>query len=163
MILERGDMWSAFELADVFCITTNAIVNSRGELVMGRGMAQQAAERIPGLAAVAGACLRRTGMVGKCYGLLNITPAGQKRPLVAAFQTKRHWRWASDLVVISVAARQLQEAARKREDWRWDLNFPGIGYGNLQRGEVLHILEDLPDNCHIWECDASCPSPSSSH
>ncbi len=31
------------------------------------------------------------------------------------------------------------------------LNFPGIGYGGLNRNEVLPIISILPDNVEIWE------------
>jgi hypothetical protein len=49
-----GDMWTAYQSADLFLITTNATITARGALVMGRGIARQAApagreaRRVPG-------------------------------------------------------------------------------------------------------------------
>jgi len=40
-----------------------------------------------------------------------------------------------------------------KENKRIDLNFPGIGNGKLPRHQVLYLLEDLPDNIHVWEYD----------
>lgn len=37
-----GDMWSSYDEADLFLITTNATITTRGALVMGRGIARQA-------------------------------------------------------------------------------------------------------------------------
>jgi hypothetical protein len=42
-------MWTAYQSADLFLITTNATITARGALVMGRGIARQAKERFPGL------------------------------------------------------------------------------------------------------------------
>jgi hypothetical protein len=33
------------------------------------------------------------------------------------------------------------------------MNFPGIGWGGLNRLEVLPIISSLPDNVEIWEYD----------
>ena len=46
---KTGDMWTAYTAADIFLITTNATITTRGALVMGRGIARQAKERFPGL------------------------------------------------------------------------------------------------------------------
>lgn len=50
----RGDMWTAYEPADLFLITTNSTIRPDGALVMGRGIARQARDRFPGLAEVLG-------------------------------------------------------------------------------------------------------------
>jgi hypothetical protein len=44
-----GDMWSIYDEAGLFLITTNATIITQGVLVMGRGIARQAQERFPGL------------------------------------------------------------------------------------------------------------------
>lgn len=48
-IFQRGDMWRAFDDADLFLITTNAVLKSNWALVMGRGIAKQARDRFPGI------------------------------------------------------------------------------------------------------------------
>ncbi len=45
----RGDMWTAYDDADLFLITTNSTLKKNGVLVMGRGIARQACDRCPGL------------------------------------------------------------------------------------------------------------------
>lgn len=49
MRLARGDMWSAYDGADLFLVTTNGVVTRDGKLVMGAGIARQARDRFPGL------------------------------------------------------------------------------------------------------------------
>lgn len=49
MILEKGNMWDCFGKVDLFLVTTNPIVNAKGELVMGRGIALEAKKRFPEL------------------------------------------------------------------------------------------------------------------
>ncbi len=44
-----GNMWTAYEPADLFLITTNSTIRRDGALVMGRGIARQAKERFPDL------------------------------------------------------------------------------------------------------------------
>ena len=40
MQLARGDMWSAYDGADLFLVTTNSVVTHDGKLVMGAGIAR---------------------------------------------------------------------------------------------------------------------------
>lgn len=42
-------MWTAYDDADLFLITTNSTLKKNGVLVMGRGIARQACDRCPGL------------------------------------------------------------------------------------------------------------------
>jgi hypothetical protein len=46
---QQGDMWSVYQEADLFLITTNATLKRNGALVIGRGIARQARDRFPGL------------------------------------------------------------------------------------------------------------------
>ncbi|KKK79008.1 hypothetical protein LCGC14_2837860, partial [marine sediment metagenome] len=50
MPITRGELWKPVEHPAIYVVTTNASVNKRGELVMGRGAALQATQRIPGIA-----------------------------------------------------------------------------------------------------------------
>jgi len=45
MIETTGDLWEAHDLGHWVAITTNGIVNAKGQCVMGRGVARQAAQR----------------------------------------------------------------------------------------------------------------------
>lgn len=43
----QGDMWSVYDDADLFLITTNSTLKKNGALAMGRGIAQQARAASP--------------------------------------------------------------------------------------------------------------------
>lgn len=143
LILERGDMWSVYDSTDVFMITTNPKIKNNGEVVMGRGIAREARDRIPGLAKDFGDMLRKypsnIGYIGQ-YG----------RPRVYWFMVKDHWAEPARLDIIKRSVDELQHYYGYTDE-RVDLNFPGIGNGGLPREEVLPLLKDLPDNIHIWE------------
>jgi hypothetical protein len=157
MILERGNMWDVFGKTDLFLITTNPIVRKDGAVVMGRGIAKEAANRFPELPFDFGRKIKpprkrtQTGIIG-CYG-------GQ---MVGWFMVKSHWQEPARLDIIKASVASLVDAMhftnivgerRIPSDFRVDLNFPGIGNGKLKREDVLPLLVDLPDNVHIWEYD----------
>lgn len=152
MILESGNMWKIFPHSDLFCITTNSHLTLNGELVMGRGIAFEAKQKLPQLPRQFGTMIRQSyGHLGR-YGLLILKR--RPRPSVAAFQVKRHFSDAADLSLIEFSVQLLADLALKYPSARFDLNFPGIGNGRLSRAEVLPIVLKLPDNVHVWERSA---------
>jgi hypothetical protein len=145
---QRGDMWSAWDEAGLFLITTNSCINQRGELVMGRGIARQAKEIWPKLPKALGrTILEVCGHLGE-YGLL----ISDRWPLLklGAFQVKRHWREKARLSVLQRSAEMLGVWAEAHPKVEVHLNFPGIGHGGLLPQEVLPFIEVLPDNVHVW-------------
>lgn len=156
MILEKGNMWDVFGNTGLFYITTNPIVNANGEAVMGRGIALEAAKRFPTIRKdFAGklAYLRReepfryTGYIGSYDG-----------QAMCYFMVKNHWKAQARLDLIDLSCRSLIADNMGRGipggymyENRIDLNFPGIGNGGLKREDVLPILQQLPDNVHVWE------------
>lgn len=162
MILERGDMWSIFGVTDWFLITTNPCVRKDGRAVMGRGIAKQAADMFPGLAEKFGSILPNLDpwehpvftikTVGYHFGL------GVMDCKIGCFMVKDHWKNQARLDIIQNSCIRLTEILDTitrvyGEPIRVDLNFPGIGNGGLSRDDVLPIIEQLPDNVHIWEKD----------
>ena len=148
MVLEHGDVWSVFGKTDLFLITTNSFIKRDGRLVMGRGIALEATKRIPHVAKVFGdKVTSRCGHLGN-YGLL--IWKRRKEQSIAIFQVKRFFSDSAELELITMSAKQLASLAEKYPDARFDLNFPGIGFGKLNREEVLPIIEQLPDNVHVW-------------
>ena len=142
MILERGDMWSIFNETDIFMITTNPIIRKDGAVVMGRGIAKETKDRFPGLPYKFAEFLEasgfsKIGMIGE-YEDTDIW----------WFMVKDHWREHAKLEIIKESVDLVHKI---RSNFRVDLNFPGIGNGGLKREDVLPLLEDLPDNVHIWE------------
>lgn len=137
-----GDMWSAYDEADYFIITTNATSRRDGALVMGRGIARQVRDRFPGFDLKAGAAVRRRAEDG-VYGLL----LGRKLGL---FQVKFHWRDQADPALIWRSAGDLARTAEQHPQLIFHLNYPGIGNGRLPREQVAEALRQLPDNVHVW-------------
>lgn len=148
MILEKGNMWDVFHKTDVFMITTNPIIRKDGAVVMGRGIALEAKTRFPQLPYDFGKQLnslhpeidqRFVGPIGNYDGTD-----------ICFFMVKNHWRNNAELSIIASSCFYLKHGFRWK-DKRIDLNFPGIGNGKLSREAVLFLIEDLPDNIHIWE------------
>lgn len=136
-------MWSVFHDTGMFMITTNPKEKNDGSIVMGRGIALEAKQRFPTIPHDFGRKLRNAdfrniGMIGEYDG----TP-------IWWFMVKDHWARPARLDIIADSSDMLNRFIRR--DIRVDLNFPGIGNGKLNREDVLPLLEDLPDNIHIWE------------
>jgi hypothetical protein len=148
MILEKGNMWDVFHDTDIFMITTNPIRRTDGAVVMGRGIALEAKTKFPQLPYDFGKELDNLhpeidqAYVGQ-IGVYNKTP-------IWFFMVKSHWKDNADLGIIGSSCFYLKNGFAFG-DKRIDLNFPGIGNGHLPRDSVLYLLEDLPDNIHIWE------------
>lgn len=146
---KRGDMWTAYTATDLFLITTNATITTRGALVMGRGIARQARDRFPGLDAALGKqILSICGNQGQ-YGLL-VSPRWPKARL-GAFQVKRHYSQPASLELIRHSTTALCTWCVEHPNTLVHLNFPGIGNGRLRREDVLPIIAQLPDQVTIWE------------
>ena len=158
MILERGNMWDVFGHTDVFYITTNPIRRKDGAVVMGRGIAKQAADRFPRLPYEFGHQLKYLDYEGYTpdkFRHVSIIDRyeGQR---VGYFMVKHHWRDNAQLDIIEKSVNELISYHTLRDGsgrvvGRYDLNFPGIGNGGLKREDVLPILMQLPDNVHVWE------------
>ena len=145
-IYEVGDIWSAWEISDLFLITTNGSFSANGKLVMGRGIACQARDRFPGLDAALVKALR---VPARRYGLL-VSHHGPEAKL-GLFQTKLCYWEDADLELIRLSTEMLQAWLKEHPDQRVDLNFPGIGYGRLSPDVVKPIIEALPPNVYIWQ------------
>lgn len=155
MILERGNMWDVFGKTDLFLITTNPIRRKDGALVMGRGIALEAANRFQELPFQFGAAVEKNynnreycDPLAHCHCMMVGKFDGQA---MGYFMVKNHWREPADLDVIRHSTRELNAMARYLGDRRYDVNFPGIGNGRLKREDVLPIIEVLPNNVHVWE------------
>ena len=151
MILERGNMWDVFGKTDLFLITTNPIVRKDGAVVMGRGIASQAKNKFPYLPYH---FADRLGVLNLLFGegeCLVDSIGTYEKQLVGFFMVKDHWRSPADPAIIGRSVQELLDWLSDTPYKRVDLNFPGIGNGKLKREDVLPIIEQLPDNVHIWE------------
>lgn len=140
-----GDMWSVYDNAALFCITTNAYVTQFEKLTMGRGIAKQARDRFPGLDERFGANLVNRQMhLGK-YGIIV-----DVFTRICAFQVKYHWRDKASVELIDYSIEKLLDFMGDNE-FAVHLNFPGIGNGGLHKKDVLPHLLCLPNCITIWE------------
>lgn len=134
--------------ADAICITTNGERNSRGDAIMGAGVAKQALQRFPGVASLFAAMLRRNGHITQIIGeWAPFSPASSKSGTVlVSFPTKHEWRLKADIDLIAMSAVQLM-ALIEQERWqRVVLPKPGCANGGLDWDtQVRPVLEDLLD------------------
>ena len=147
MILEKGDMWSAFRHSDFWLFTGNSYINQRGELVMGRGLALEVKNKVPHSPQRFGWLIKETtGHLGT-YGVMrsdNVDGMG-------VFQVKYHFKDKASLALIGYSCVRLMEILVSTGFSNVHLNFPGIGYGGRDRAQVLLIISELPDSVHVWE------------
>lgn len=94
MLIQRGSLWDYHKQGHWICITTNGVVNTAGLLVMGKGLALEAAQRFPGLRHTLGAGVRQHGNVPL------LCPVER----IISFPTKHHYRDNSDLALIEKSA-----------------------------------------------------------
>ncbi len=139
MIREYGDMWSIYGKTDCFIVTTNSYIRTDGALVMGRGIAKQLVDRVPGIAWRFAEQIEHLGKYGLVisHGLI-------------AFQVKYRYDHDAELELITYSTSLLSIHASFAKNKRFDMNFPGIGNGRLNYDLVLPIIETLPDNVHVW-------------
>jgi hypothetical protein len=151
MILERGNMWDVFGYTGLFLITTNPIRRKDGAVVMGRGIAKEAATRYPQLPYDFGRVL---GEEADQWVESYVDPIGEyDHQMIGYFMVKDHWRDNAKISIIEKSSYYLERIASFMPAKRYDLNFPGIGNGKLKREDVLPLLQRLPDNVHVWEYD----------
>jgi len=129
VIIGKGNLWD-FWPEYVVAITTNGVLNKKGELVMGKGVALQCKQRFPEIPAILGSMVE--------YGGNNVYYAGHN---IMSFPTKHDWRNKSDIELIRRSAVHLQYL-KMIYKWRIAMTKPGCGNGGLDWG----IVEVKPVN-----------------
>lgn len=146
---KTGNMWDAWEEADLFLITTNSTIKKNGALVMGAGIAKEARDMFPGLDLTAGQRIKdKCGNLGLYYLLISDDWPNKKLGL---FQVKTHYSNKADIEIIRESTWQLAQWATHFTDIQIHLNYPGIGNGGLSKSQIEPIIITLPDNVTIWE------------
>ena len=148
MKLAKGDMFRDTQ-ADVILVTTNAFVKANGALVMGRGAAAQLAHMHDSIPFEFGVLVKQSPHYPH-YGVV-ISPLPRAGRLYGAFQVKDNWFDKAQGTLIHQSMTHLYELAHLLPNWKFALNFPGIGNGQLDRISVLPTIELLPDNVEVWE------------
>ena len=133
-----------FELAadesDLALFTGNSTIRRDGCLVMGRGLARQVRDRLPGIdRAIARAIGRRA-----TYGVAIAAGFRIGRAAVGAFQVKQFWGDAADPGLIAHSVKCLNTLLEPMPaDYRVILNYPGIGNGRLTLEQVAPLIAGL--------------------
>lgn len=145
MIEMVGDIWkiAAESSADAVCVTTNGIINGRGELVMGRGTAREAALRYPALPRLMANWVSNRG---NCVGMFAMRSGD---PAVVSYPTKWDWRLPSDLALIKASAIQLEQLADSMQWQTVVLPRPGCGAGGLDWRDVKTLIDGTLDSRFI--------------
>lgn len=156
MKIVLGSVWRAEPDQDpaklVYVVTTNSVIVN-DKLVMGRGVALQARRRYPGLPGLAATRIRRRlqlapstpyGFILVYWPIQHLSTSG-----LGIFQVKTDWQLPATPDVIRHSAVRLKIIADMYPDLHFQLNFPGIGAGQLQRRQVLPIISILPDNVSV--------------
>lgn len=127
------DLWKMHDAGEWICITTNPDINAQGRLVMGRGCAEQAANKFNGLANHL-ACLVKEGgnHVYEVTGHHLLT-----------FPVKHHWKDRADTKLIQRSAQELADWAGAHNWPRVYIPRPGCGNGGLRWSVVKPLLEDV--------------------
>lgn len=122
--LEKADLWELYDQGHWVAIPVNCVIKANGRLVMGKGVALQAATRFPDLDLRFGEAMKR---VKRVYGLLELR--------LVAFPTKYHYRYPADTGLIRDSAEQLAGMLTLypslHQDKAFILPAPGLGEGQL--------------------------------
>lgn len=130
-----GNLWD-FHPQGVVAVTTNGIIKKNGELVMGKGIALQAAQRFPDIPA-------RLGKAVKAYGNFTFYMEDHR---IMSFPTKDHWKDHSDLIIIKASAVNAMILAKHFNLSHVFLTPPGCGNGGLHWAQVEPIISPILDN-----------------
>jgi hypothetical protein len=141
---QRTDILSPVVLksADAICFTSNGVVKSNNELVMGAGIARTFKDKWPKLPQYFGELVKRDGNI--------VNLCREYRPLIVSFPTKHHWRDKSDIDLIRKSAILLKSFA---DFENWNLVYlprPGCANGGLSwEREVRPVIENILDDRFI--------------
>lgn len=140
-IFETGGM---FRAPGFIIVTTNSFLTSEIKLVMGRGAAYDLKVIVPGIDLIFGKMINETcGHLGR-YGLVFHERYG-------AFQVKYRFNQKARLDLITYSISRLSTVANRDRKSIFNVNYPGIGNGELKEHQVRPILEMLPSNVHVWK------------
>jgi len=130
----KGDFWDCAPDYEVLCVTTNGVVKSNNNLVMGGGIARQFRNRYVTLASLLGNHVLRAGNVPKLTNFID-------SPSVLSIPTKNEWTGPSP---ISLVLKSAVLAVRLLDQTSFTKILsvqPGCGLGGLDWKEVKPVLE----------------------
>lgn len=138
-----GDLWAYHAQGAWVVITTNGIVAARGTAVMGRGVAQQAAQRFPLLPRALAMNLTQSGNHVYAFPFCR----------VITFPVKAHWRDRAAPGLIRQSVKELVDLVDAGGGVPLPVYLvrPGCGNGGLRWAAVKPLLAPLDDRFVVVE------------
>ena len=137
--IEKCDIFSLIGVVDAICVTTNGVVKSNGELVMGAGVAKQFANKYQSLPLLLGDKVLSHG--NHVYFATEIDETA-----ILSFPTKHNYRDKSSLELIKRSAKRLVYWANSTGAKTIVIPSPGTGLGGLSKEVVYSALNDILDS-----------------
>jgi len=152
----QEDLWTPIPYPGMVVVTTNGSLRHNGSVVMGRGAAYQATQRMPGIDRECGYAIANSPLSVHyngtyVYGFLvvhNPTGLGVKTGF-GIFQVKYAWSDLADPGLIALSMHMLRLYATAHPAVQIRMNYPGIGNGGLHSSQVEPFLAWLPDNVTV--------------
>jgi hypothetical protein len=139
----KGDIWDFHKVGNPIVITTNCNVDSKGNAIMGRGIALEAKQKFPELPKMLGKYITR-------FDDGNAHDVGYFRELnIFTFPTKYNWRWKSDMNLIMMSAAHLALLVEREKIKRVYMVKPGCSNGQLRWEDVEPHLDFYLNNKFI--------------
>lgn len=156
MKFEKGNLFEC-TTGPIF-VTASAFISNDGSLLMNRGAAATCSQKYPDIGKVFGDLARKGGTlhrneVGNKF--LRFGTIYDSKNKLGIFQVKYHFKDDVDLSIVRYSATML--AGISRVIGTVNMNFPGCGYGQIDRRQVMHVLDDVLDkeDVIVWRLDAS--------
>lgn len=148
-------MFNHLKEADLFLISASGSLYSDGRLAMRQGITEEALKRYPGIDRKLGAAIQQQGErqnspMGEWWKYHLLVSERYPQAKLGLFQSKHFWYTVSSLDLIQMSVAMLMLWLSHRVDAVVHMDYPGIELGLLPEKRVKPILEQLPDNVHIW-------------
>ena len=142
MIVVNKDMFTLLREYDAVAVTTNSVIKTNGELVMGAGIAKIFKNRFPTLPKELG---RKITTYGNIPFLIKL-----KGTNIISFPTKTHYKDKSQIDLIIESAKRIKTLTDKFYWTKVAIPAPGVGLGGLSwENEVYPALSKLLDDRFI--------------
>ena len=139
MKIEKGNILDYIGKCDIVCVTTNGIVKSNGELIMGAGCALSFKRAFPSLPKILGEKVKAKGNRPLVGGKVKDT-------YIVSFPTKNHYKENSNIELTKNSAYLLIKIADYYNATSIFIPSPGTGLGNLSTDVVYGELEKILDD-----------------
>ena len=150
-----GNIWDKHTEGSFICIMVNCTPNTKGNAIMGKGIAEEASKRFPKLPKLLGQTqIEYAAKDGNFFTTRSRRPQVFLGYRLITFPTKINWEQDSDLDLIESSARHLVKIVDSITKIKSPiyLSKPGVGNGRLQWEKVREIIEPILDERFIV-CD----------